>query len=219
MNRYSWALGIVLVVTPLALPVFGCAESTTEQPPYDTTSSGSGSSGSGSGSSSSSSSGQSSSGAMGTAKLVINEMQATTEDWVEILNIGDAVADLSGMGLADQDTDGTPKIADAVRFIEGQKLVPGEYLLVVANVKNPNPGPQSDCLQSGGPSTCYQAVWGISGSNGDQIFLLSPTDDVVTSAQYPVNAVVDGQSYCRLPNGIGDFAACKPTPSELNSAP
>lgn len=153
------------------------------------------------------------------AKLVINEIQATSEDWVEIINIGDAVADLSGMGLADQDTDGTPKLAEAVRFIDGAKLVPGDYLLVVANVNNPAPGPTADCLNSGGPDLCYQASWGISGANGDHIFLLSSTDVTIDSAIYPANAVPDGQSYCRLPNGSGDWQACKPTPSELNAAP
>lgn len=214
MQRIQVLLTGLVLVTFANLASFGCAESTTDKPPTDETSSGSSSSSSAS-SASSSSSGQSSSG--GTAKLVINEIQATTDDWVEIINVGDGVADLSGMGVADQDMDGTPKLAEAIRFIEGAKLVPGDYLLVVANVKNPNPGPQGDCLPSGGPATCYQAPWGISGTNGDQIFLLSPTDTVVDAAMYPANAVLDGQSYCRLPNGAGAFQACKPTPSELNA--
>lgn len=218
MQRIHGFFGGLLLLTLANLASFGCAESTTEQPPTGGTSSGSSSSSASSASSaSSSSSGQSSSGGM--AKLVINEMQTTTEDWVEIINVGDAVADLSGMGLADQDTNGTPKLAEAVRFIEGENLVPGEYLLVVANVKNANPGPQGDCLNSGGPATCYQASWGISGTNGDQIFLLSPADATVDAVIYPANAVLDGQSYCRLPNGAGDFQACKPTPGELNAGP
>lgn len=216
MQRLRGFFGGLLLLTLANVAAFGCAESTTTRPPGGETSSGSSSGGSSS-SSTSSSSGQSSSG--GTAKLVINELQTTTEDWVEIINVGDGVADLSAMGLADQDTDGTPKLAEAVRFIEGEKLVPGEYLVVVANVKNPNAGPQGDCLQSGGPATCYQAGWGISGTNGDKIFLLSPTDEVVDSVVYPANAVLDGQSYCRLPNGAGDFQACTPTPGELNAGP
>ncbi|HMY17226.1 MAG TPA: lamin tail domain-containing protein [Polyangium sp.] len=216
MQRLRGFFGGLLLLTLANLAVFGCAESTTTRPPGGETSSGSSSGGSSS-SSTSSSSGQSSSG--GTANLVVNELQTTTEDWVEIVNVGDGVADLSAMGLADQDTDGTPKLAEAVRFIEGEKLVPGEYLVVVANVKNPNAGPQGDCLQSGGPATCYQAAWGISGTNGDKIFLLSPTDEIIDSVVYPANAVLDGQSYCRLPNGAGDFQACTPTPGELNAGP
>lgn len=217
MKQMQWILGGLLLVTPVVGSSFGCAESTTEPPPSGGTGTGSTSSGSGSSSSSSSSSGQG--GSTGMVKLVINEIQATSEDWVEIVNLGDAVADLSGMGLADMDADGAPKLAEAVRFIDGAKLVPGEYLLVVANVNNANPGPQGDCLASGGPQTCYQAGWGISGSNGDQIFLLSAADEIVDTVPYPANAVLDGQSYCRLPNGIGDFKACTPTPAELNAAP
>lgn len=217
MHRFQWFFGGMLLVTMSIAASFGCAESTPEQSPTSGAGAGT-SSGNASSSSATGSSGQSSSG-IGMAKVVINEIQATTDDWVEIVNVGDAIADLSGMGLADQDTDGTPKLAEAVRFIDGAKLVPGEYLLIVANLKSANPGPQGDCLMSGGPPTCYQATWGISGSNGDEIFLLSTTDQVVDAAPYPVNAVLDGQSYCRLPNGIGDFKACKPTPGELNSAP
>jgi len=215
MQKIHGLLGGLFLVSFVHLASFGCAESTTEIPPTGDSSSGS-SGGNSSSGSSSTSSGQSSSG---TAKLVINELQTTSEDWVEIVNVGDGVADLSGMGLADQDTDGTPKLAEAVRFIDGAKLVPGEYLLVVANVNNANPGPQGDCLNSGGPATCYQASWGISGTNGDQIYLLSPTDEVVNAVIYPANAVLDGQSYCRLPNGAGEFQACKPTPGELNAGP
>lgn len=222
MQRMQCFLTGLVLVAFANLAAFGCAESTTGDPSTgstgsDTSSSGSTTSSSGGGSSSSSSSGQSSSG--GAAKLVINELQATSEDWVEILNVGDGVANLAGMGLADQDTTGTPKLAEAVRFIDGETLVPGEYLLVVANVNNPNPGPQGECLDSGGPATCYQAGWGISGTNGDQIFLLSPTDEVVDTVVYPANAVLDGQSYCRLPNGGGVFQACKPTAGELNAGP
>lgn len=218
MQRLRVFLGGLLVVTLANLASYGCAESTTDRMPAGATGSGSGGSGSSTSSASSaSSSGQSSSG--GTAKLVINEVQTTTDDWVEIINVGDGVANLSGMGLADQDDTGTPKLAEAVRFIEGENLVPGEYLLVVANVKNPNAGPQGDCLASGGPATCYQASWGISGANGDQIFLLSPMDEIVDAVICPANAVLDGQSYCRLPNGAGQFQACKPTPGELNAGP
>jgi hypothetical protein len=147
---------------------------------------------------------------------MINEIQATGEDWVEIINVGDGVADLSGMGLADMESEGVPKLAEAVRFVDGAKLDPGEYLLVVTNLAAAGTGPQSECLASGGPSTCYQGTWGISGSNGDEIFLLSATDEIVQTVPYPANAVPDGQSYCRLPNGIGLFTACQLTPGELN---
>jgi Lamin Tail Domain len=153
------------------------------------------------------------------AKLVINEMHAVTEDWIEVLNADTVDADLSGVGLTDKNATGVPDAIDAVRFLEGSKLAPGEFLIVVANVSTAMPGIQTTCLMTGGPATCYQAKWGISSTNGDKVYLLSPTDDVVDVATYPVNAVLDGQSYCRLPNGTGDFAPCAPTPAAANAAP
>jgi Lamin Tail Domain len=151
--------------------------------------------------------------------VVVNEIQATDGDWIEITNIGTQVADLSGVGLADKMADGTPEIVDAVRFDDGEKLAPGEFLLVVVNVKTAVAGPQSDCLMAGGPTRCYQAKWGVSASNGDSVFLLYPDDKILDLASYPVNAVLAGQTYCRLPSGTGTFAACKPTPAATNSAP
>jgi len=153
------------------------------------------------------------------AKLVINEMHAVTEDWIEVLNADTVDADLSGVGLTDKNATGVPDAVDAVRFLDGSKLAPGEFLIVVANVNTAMPGIQTTCLLMGGPSTCYQAKWGISSTNGDKVYLLSPTDDVVDVATYPVNAVMDGQSYCRLPDGTGDFAPCSPTPAAKNAAP
>lgn len=152
-------------------------------------------------------------------KIVINEMHAVTEDWVEIVNVDTVVADLGGVGLVDKDAAGAPNLDAALRFPEGTQLKPGEYVIVVVNMKDAAAGPQTTCLMSGGPATCYQAKWGISSANGDRVYLLSPTDEVVDAATYPVNAVADGQSYCRLPDGSGGFQACAPTPGAVNAAP
>lgn len=152
-----------------------------------------------------------------TAKLAINEVKTTTEDWIEILNVDDVDAYLGGMLLADQDTNGTPKVAEAVTFVDAEKLAPGAYLLVVANLKTASPGPQTTCLMSGGPARCYQASWGISGAKGEQVFLLAPDEKVLDTVLYPANAVMDGQSYCRVPNGSGSFKACTPTPAAANA--
>lgn len=154
-----------------------------------------------------------------TAKLVINEIHAVTEDWLEIMNVDDVDAYLSGMGLADKDTNGTPKLTEAVRFVEGETLAPGNTLLIVANLKTAVPGPQTTCLATGGPARCYQATWGVSGANGDQVFLLSPKNLVLDTVLYPINAVPDGQSYCRLPDGADSFTACASTPGATNAAP
>lgn len=197
MKRLHASLGGFLLVAAAATYLTGCGDST----------------------STSTASGSSGQVPENTAKLAINEIRAVTEDWLEILNVDDVEANLSGMALADQDTNGTPKLAEAVRFVDGEKLAPGAYLLVVANLKDVTPGPQTTCLMMGGPSRCYHATWGVSSSNGEQVFLLSPKDLVLDTVLYPVNAVMDGQSYCRLPNGDGMFAACAPTPGAANAAP
>jgi len=215
MRRFALALAGLAMCSLLG---FGCAEATESRPP---TGGAGGSGGDGSGGSAQVGSGNTSTGTgtTGQAKVVINEIFATGDEWIELVNVGDAVLDLEGYGVADQLDDGTPKLMDAVRFEAGTKLSPGEYLLIVTNVKSPSSGVQTDCLAKGGPPTCYQAVFGISASNGDKIFFLSPKDDILEEAPYPINAVADGQSYGRLPNGIGMFAACAPTPGEANTGP
>lgn len=199
MKRLQWLGSSVFLGMLVLASVAGCSDGTT-----DTTAS-----------TGSSSSGQ----PWVPTKIVINELHAVTEDWVEIFNADTVEADLSGVGLTDKATDGTPQLMDAMRFPAGTKLAPGAYLIVVANLKTPAEGPQTTCLMSGGPSVCYQAKWGISSANGDRIYLLSPTDEVVDVATYPVAAVTDMQSYCRLPDGTGTFAPCAPTPGATNAAP
>lgn len=200
MSNFLNRFGGCLVTLGLVVSSLGCSDEATST----------------SGSGSSSSSGGST---VEPGSVVINEIQATVEDWVEIKNIGTEVADLTGHGLADKMADGTPEVADAVRFVDGEKLAPGEYLLVVVNVKGALAGPQSQCLMSGGPTRCYQAKWGVSSTNGDSIFLLYPDDRILDLATYPMNAVPMDQSYCRLPDGTGKLVACKSTPGATNSAP
>lgn len=197
MKRLQW-LGSTLFVGMLVMvSAPGCSDGTTAT----TTSSGS-------------SSGQT---PWVPVKIVINEMHAVTEDWVEISNEDTIEADLSDVGLTDKATDGTPELTKAFRFPAGTKLAPGAYLIIVANLKDPPLGPQTTCLMAGGPSVCYHAAWGISSTNGDRIYLLSPTDEVVDVATYPMAATPDTQSYCRLPDGTGNFQACTPTPGAENA--
>ncbi|MDI3290188.1 lamin tail domain-containing protein [Polyangium sp. 15x6] len=211
MARMEFFLASVFVA---ATAVLGCSEATEDPPPTGSASSSAGQGGGGSGGGGQGGAGA---GGSGAAKIVINEIAATgAEEWIEIVNVGDAVMDLDGYGIADQDGD-VPKVAEAVRFVAGTKLSPGAYLVIVAGLDAPGSGPQSECLSSGGPATCYHAGFGISAKNGDKIFFLSPSDAIVAEAEYPPAAVADGQTYGRVPNGIGDFEACEPTPGEANT--
>ena len=155
----------------------------------------------------------------GAGGLVINEMRASSDDWVELFNAGNTAVDLGGYGLADLDTDaGTPRISAAMRFPAGTTLLPGGYLFVLANVADAGVGPQSQCL-AGGPSPCFHASWAISASRGETISVVDPAGRVVAQGLYPANAVPAGQSWGRLPNGAGEFVANRPTPGAANQSP
>jgi hypothetical protein len=156
-------------------------------------------------------------GAPTDSDVVINEISASGDDWVEITNVGAAPFDLGGLAVADADM-GVPKVAEAVRFPAGTTLGVGEFLLILGQQMTAPPGPQTTCL-AGGPDTCYYATWGISASNGERLYVLSADDQVLAIADYPPNAVPIGQTWGRLPDGSGDFAPNAPTPGAANQGP
>ena len=53
----------------------------------------------------------------------------------------------------------------------------------------------------------------------ERLYLLESGGVVVATADYPANAVVDGRTWARLPDGTGAFAAGAPTPGRANTAP
>ncbi len=159
-------------------------------------------------------------GATFTFPVVINEIHATGEDWIELVNTGATPVDLESYGLSDSTSKGDPKPLDAARFPAGTTLGAGDRLLVVCE-QDPaaGVGPHDVCLTVGGPSSCFYATWGISASKGEKLFLLAPDDSPVSEAEYPLNAVLDPSTWGRLPDGTGMFAENAPTPGETNKAP
>lgn len=156
---------------------------------------------------------------LGGVGLVVNEIRAAGDDWVELFNAGSTAFDLGGYALADLDTDaGAPRLSAAVRFPAGTMLVPGGYLFVLAGVADAGVGPQSQCL-AGGPSPCFHASWSISASRGETVSVLDPMGRVVARGLYPADAVPAGQTWGRLPNGAGELVANRPTPGAANQAP
>lgn len=156
----------------------------------------------------------------GKGEVVINEVSATVEDWIELANAGDGDVDLGGQGLCDSDANGDCNLPDVVRFPKGTTLAAGERLIIVGNkAVDMGAGPFTDCLASGGPKTCFYASWKVSSSKGEKVHFIGKDDKVVTEIDYPMDAVPDGQTWGRLPDLTGDFAANKPTPGKSNSAP
>ena len=151
-------------------------------------------------------------------RLVINEISAAGDEWVELFNAGSAPVDLSDLQVADSESDGGARLSRAIRFPAGTTLAPGQYALVLANQADAGAGPQTACLD-GGPATCFHAGWSLSASRGETVWVLSPSGSVVLSALYPMNATVAPNTWGRLPNGTGDFAVSRPTPAASNAAP
>jgi hypothetical protein len=213
MNR------IRLVSSVLAFVALGCSEAKSTDgsgggDATGTSASASGGAGQGGGATTSAST---SVGGGAVGAVVVNEVSAA-DDWVELYNPSGAMADLSGLMLADQDTPGVPKTAEGITFPEGTTLGPGAYLFVLAK-QTVDPGeqaPQTVCAP--GSSPCFYAPFGLSDSNGDAVFLLDGSD-VLDASEYPAGAVGAGETWCRLPNGTGAFDACAATPSAANAAP
>ncbi|MCK6531350.1 MAG: lamin tail domain-containing protein [Polyangiaceae bacterium] len=147
------------------------------------------------------------------APLAINEISSTGDDWVELFNTGSAEADLGGMVLADYDSGtGCPKTTEALTFPAGTKLGAGMHLLVIADKPGAPNTPQTDCL---GAATCFHVGFGISGSSGDQVFLLKGSE-IRAQGEIPATAHGKGESWCRTPDGTGAFVKCTATPGAKN---
>lgn len=150
--------------------------------------------------------------------VVINEISAKGDDWIELYNGGSTGRDLSGFVVVDRDKDtGCPKLDGALAFPDGTTIPSGGYLLVLAGQKDPTAGAQTDCLKDG-PKPCYDEPYGISSGDGDGLALVKGTIEYA-HAEVPPGTIDDDQkTWARLPNGTGDFAVAKPTPGGANEA-
>jgi hypothetical protein len=160
----------------------------------------------------------------GPGALAINEIRATGDDWIELMNTGTTSLDVSGLRVADYDDAAMgPKVAEAVAIPAGTIIPAGGYFVVVADVAAPRAGLQTGCLAGVVPA-CVEAPYGLSGSRGDRVFVLAAASDtVLLEAEYPgpgaPTTVPDGSTWARLPNGSGAFSVGAPTPAAENAAP
>jgi hypothetical protein len=179
--------------------------------------SGAGGSGSGAGTGSGGDPSTTSSGTGGeSGQLVINEISADGDDWIELFNAGVGPVDLSGMKVCDQEEPGVPKLEDAIIIPDDTVLEPGAYLFILADQDTPAEGFTDVC--DPGPAPCLQAGFGLSQGDGDEVFVLDFEDVLVTSEPYPADAAVEPTTWGRLPNGTGDFTVTAATPGAENEA-
>ncbi len=159
-------------------------------------------------------------GAPQKGSVVINEIAAKGGDWIEIANAGPGAADLGGHGLCDDDANGDCDLTTIVRFPAGTMLAAGAHLLIVGNEPaDAGVGPSATCLPDAGLQVCFYATWKVSASKGETVHFVDSNNQVLSEAKYPKDAVGSGQTWARLPDITGDFAAASPTPGEANAAP
>ncbi len=215
-NRSPWLLGIAIAIA--CGVAVACSEATDGLvPPGAGFDGGVGLPSSSSGEAGTSSGGGTSGGAANPGKttsqgvILLNEVSG--DDWVEIINAGDATIDLSGWTVADGDkTTGLPKVEEGATFPDGTKLEASAYGMVIgggidAGIECP----------SGGQRFCFNAEFGIS-KNGETIFLLASDGGVIGSVAYPADASVSDHTWSRRPNGDpdGEFVVTEATPGSPN---
>lgn len=148
--------------------------------------------------------------------LVFNEVSAVGGDYIELMNIGGSTINLGGYRLVDQ-VDGAPRPDEAVEFVEGATLAPGEILLIQAKLDtDARPGEQTAC-GPGAPMRCYYAAWGVSNSSGDALYILSPDGEVLLEMQYAAGTITEG-AWGRVPDGTGTFVNTANSPGQPNTA-
>lgn len=151
-----------------------------------------------------------------TGGLVINEISAAGDDWIELKNIGGTALDVAGWIVTQLDDMGMPEPERAAAFPAGFTIAPGGYFVIVTDQDAPLVGIQTDCVVEG-VSECLISEFGISVGGGDTLVVLDGSGTEVHRAVYPGGSVTAGQTWSRVPDGTGDFVVGVPTPVAANA--
>jgi hypothetical protein len=145
-------------------------------------------------------------------RLVFNELGATGNDFVELVNATDAPLDVSGYGVTDSRDDGLPRLGRTVKFPAGT-VVPARGFLVALF--------EGNCPAAGKTYVCVQAPalsgGGISSSRPERVHLVDPEDRAIGSATHPGAGVTRGWTWGRVPDGTGDFGVSRRSPGTPNA--
>jgi hypothetical protein len=156
-------------------------------------------------------------GAGPSGAVVVNEIDANG-DWIELFNTSGEAFDLSGLLLADYDDVAMgPKLDEAIEFPAGTSIDGGAHLFILAKIDTVMPGvAMEQTMCAPGTSPCFFAPFGLSDGDGDTVYLLDG-ETVLASGEYPPAAALEGESWCRFPDGSGAFAVCTGTPGTTNA--
>ncbi len=140
--------------------------------------------------------------------LVLNEINSSPDDWVELMNTGTEALDLAGFELRDNSDD------HRWRFPAGSVLGAGELLVVDAKSN----GLVYDDQRKDFVEGTFEAAIGI--GSGDSIRLYDKDGNLLDEYSWTEHASYDGDaakaSYGRYPNGTGAFCLTKETKGTAN---
>ncbi len=125
--------------------------------------------------------------------VAINEIDCQGRDWVEFANTGEDEIDLTGWIVADQ-----PDPTHGYQLEDGARLDAHGYYLV---------------REEDGDEAGFD--FGIA-CEADTLYLFD--SQPVLHSSVPVGARVDGATWGRLPDGVGEFHVTAPTPGMTNQA-
>lgn len=142
-------------------------------------------------------------------RLVINEINSSPDDWVELMNTGSEELDLSGYEIRDNSDDHRWK------FPEGTMIGAGELLLVDAGSQGQVYNDQTGTYEEG----TFEAAIGI--GSGDSSRLYDASGSLLDEYSWTEHASCNGDaalaSFGRYPDGTGSFCLMPETPGESNT--
>ena len=143
-----------------------------------------------------------------TSTLVLNEINSSPDDWVELMNTGTETLDISGFELRDNSDD------HRWRFPTGSTVAAGKLLVVDAKSSGLIYDDQTKQFTDG----TFEAAIGI--GSGDSIRLYDKNGVLLDEYSWTEHASYDGDaakaSYGRYPDGTGAFRLTKETKGAVN---
>lgn len=141
--------------------------------------------------------------------LVLNEINSSPDDWVELMNTGTETMDLSGCEIRDNSDD------HRWRFPEGTVLEAGALLVVDAKDMGQIYNDQTGAYEEG----TFEAAIGI--GSGDSIRLYDSMGNLLDEYSWSEHASYNGDaalaSYGRYPDGTGAFGLTQETKGQANA--
>ena len=141
-----------------------------------------------------------------TCTVVINEVNSSPDDWIELYNTGDAAVDVGGYEIRDN--------SDKHRwqFAEGTSIEAGGFLVVEATSEG--------LLYDSDTGTYATGTFDIGLGSEDSVRLYDASGELVDSYSWTEHAEYDGDtslaSFGRYPDGTGSFALTVETKGAAN---